>query len=62
MILTFETSSYPFKDGKTGYNLAKNGTQDLAPNFRTKGFKYNFFNRIINEWNGLPNHIPNYIE
>ena len=21
------------------------------------GFKYSFFNRIVNEWNVLPNHI-----
>ena len=24
---------------------------------RTNGFKYSFFNRIVNEWNSLPNHI-----
>ena len=30
----------------------------LVPNFsRTNGFKYSFFNRIVNEWYGLPNHI-----
>ena len=31
----------------------------LVPNFsRTDGFKYSFFfNRIVNEWSGLPNHI-----
>ena len=23
----------------------------------TDTFKYSFFNRIVNEWNGLPNHI-----
>ena len=46
------------KDRNTGYNLRKNDTQDLVPNFsRTDGFKYSFFNRIVNEWNGLPNHI-----
>ena len=46
------------KDRNTGYNLRKNDTQDLVPNFsRTGGFKYSFFNRIVNEWNGLPNHI-----
>ena len=38
--------------------MRKNDTQDLVPNFsRTDGFKYSFFNRIVNEWNGLPNHI-----
>ena len=21
------------------------------------GFKYSFFNRVVDEWNGLPNHI-----
>ena len=42
----------------TGYNLRKNDTQDLVPNFsRTDGFKYSFFNRVVDEWNGLPNHI-----
>ena len=46
------------KDRNTGYNLGKNDTQDLFPNFsRTDGFKYSFFARIVNEWNGLPNHI-----
>ena len=46
------------KDRNTGYKLRKNDTQDLAPNFsRTDGFKYSFFNRVVNEWNGLPNHI-----
>ena len=49
------------KDRNTGYNLRKNDTQDLVPNFSgTDGFKYTgsfFFNRIVNEWNGLPNHI-----
>ena len=24
---------------------------------RTDGFKYSFFNRVVDEWNGLPNHI-----
>ena len=43
---------------KQWYNLRKNDTQDLVPNFsRTDGFKYSFFNRIVNEWNSLPNHI-----
>ena len=23
----------------------------------TNGFKYSFFNRVVNEWNGLLNHI-----
>ena len=41
-ILTFQTSSY--FDRNTGYNLRKNDTQDLVPNFsRTDGFKYSFF-------------------
>ena len=41
-----------------GYNLRKNDTQDLVPNFsRTNGFKYSFLNRIIDEWNFLPNHF-----
>ena len=32
------------KDRNTGYNLRKNDTQDLVPNFsRTDGFKYSFF-------------------
>ena len=45
-------------DRNTDYNLRKNDTQDLVPNFsRTDGFKYGFFNRTVNEWNGLPNHI-----
>ena len=43
------------KDRNTGYNLRKNDTQDLVPNFsRTNGFKFSFFYRIVNEWNGLP--------
>ena len=46
------------KDRNTGYNSRKNDTQDLVPNFsRTDGFKYSFFNRIVNEWNGLPIHV-----
>ena len=46
------------KDRNTGYNLRKNDTQDLVPNFsRTDGFKYSFFNRVVDEWNGLPNHV-----
>ena len=32
------------KDGSTGYNLRKNDTQDLVPNFsRTNCFKYSLF-------------------
>ena len=46
------------KDRNTGYNLRKSDTQDLVPNFsRTDGFKYSFFNRVVDEWNGLPSHI-----
>ena len=46
------------KDRNTGYNVRKNDTRDLVPNFsRTDGFKYSFFNRVVDEWNGLPNHI-----
>ena len=46
------------KDRNTGYNLRKNDTQDLVPNFSTTdGFKYSFFNRVVDEWNCLPNHI-----
>ena len=43
---------------KQWYNFRKNDTQDLVPDFsRTDGFKYSFFNRIVNEWSGLPSHI-----
>ena len=46
------------KDRNTCYNLRKNDTQDLVPNCsRTDGFKYSFFNRVVDEWNGLPNHF-----
>ena len=46
------------KDGNINRNLRKNETQDLAPNFkRTNGFKYSIFNRVVHEWNSLPNHI-----
>ena len=46
------------KDRNAGYNLRKNDTQDLTPNVsRTNDFKYSFFSRIVNEWNGLPNLI-----
>ena len=39
-----------------GYKL-RSDTQDLVPNFsRTNGLKYSFFNRIVDEWNSLPNH------
>ena len=32
------------KERKMGYNLRKNDTQDLVPNFsRTNGLKYSFF-------------------
>ena len=44
------------KERNTGYNLRKNSTQDLGPDFsRTNGLKYSFF-RIVNEWN-LPYDI-----
>ena len=46
------------KNRKVKYNLRKNDSQDLVPNHsRTNGFKYSFFNRIINEWNSIPNDI-----
>ena len=46
------------KDRSIGYNLRKNDTQDLVPNFsRTNGLKCSFFNRIVDEWNILPNQI-----
>ena len=36
------------KDRNTGYNLRKNDTQDLVPNFsRTDGFKYSFFLTVL---------------
>ena len=61
MILTYSYSNSKLilcKERNTGYNLRKNDTQDLVPNFsRTDGCKYSFFIRIVNEWNGLPNHI-----
>ena len=58
MILTFQISSYFVRTEITGYNLRKNDTQDLVPNVsRTDGFKYGFFNCVVDEWNGLPNHI-----
>ena len=38
--------------------MRKNDTQDIVPNFsRTDGLKYSFFNRVVDEWNGLPSHI-----
>ena len=39
--------------------MRKNDTQDHVSDFsRTDGFKYSFFfNRVVDEWNGLPNHI-----
>ena len=47
------------KDRNTGYNLRKNDTvQDLVPNFsRTDGLNTVFLNRVVDEWNGLPNYI-----
>ena len=47
------------KERSMGYNLRKNDTQDLVPNFsRTNRLKYSFFfNHIVDEWNSLPNHI-----
>ena len=41
-----------------GYNLRKNDTQDLVPNFnRTNGLKYIYiFNRIVDECYSLPYH------
>ena len=36
------------KGRKMGYNLRKNDTQDLFPNFsRTNGLKYSFFNLLL---------------
>ena len=38
--------------------MRKNDARDLVQNFtRTGGLNIVFFNRIVNEWNGLPNHI-----
>ena len=38
------------KDRNINYNLRKNDTQDLAPNFcRTNGFKYSFLDRVAYE-------------
>ena len=39
--------------------MRKYDTQDHVPDFsRTDGFKYSFFfSRVVDEWNGLPNHI-----
>ena len=38
--------------------MRKNDTQDLVPNFsRTDGLNTVFLNRVVDEWNGLPNHI-----
>ena len=34
------------KDRNTGYNVRKNDTQDLS---RTDGFKYSFFDRVVDE-------------
>ena len=40
------------KDRNTGYNLRKNDTQDLVPNFsRTDGFKYSFL--TVLQMNGM---------
>ena len=29
----------------------------MEAQFGSDGFKYSFFNRVVDEWNGLPNHI-----
>lgn len=43
-------------DRNVVFNLRKNDTQDLVPKFSsTYNLKFNFFNRIANEWNGLRN-------
>lgn len=40
------------------FNLRKYDTQDLVTKFSsTYNLKFYFFNRIANEWNGLPNQI-----
>ena len=40
------------KDRNTGYNLRKNDTQDLVPNFSTTdGFKYSFL--TVLQMNGI---------
>ena len=37
-----------YKDRNTGYNLRKNDTQDLVPNFsRTDGLKYSVFLTVL---------------
>lgn len=58
MIIIDISDKLIFCKGKsTGYNLKKNGTQDLVPSFsRTNGLKCSFFNCIVKEWNSLPNH------
>ena len=47
------------KDRNLDYDLEKNDSLDLVCMYssRTNGFKYSYFNRIINEWNSLPNDI-----
>ena len=47
------------KERSMGYNLRKNDTQDLIPNFsRTNGLKFSFlFNCIVDEWNSPPKHM-----
>ena len=46
------------KERNVDYNLRKNDSLDLVSMYsRTNSFKYNYFIRIINEWNSLPNDI-----
>ena len=40
--------------------MRKNDTQDLVPNFsRPDGFKYSFFNRVVDAWNVYPIILEN---
>jgi len=46
------------KDRNEVFNLRKYDTQDLVPKFSsTYNLKFYYFNRIANEWNGLPHQI-----
>ena len=58
MILIFQISLYFVRTEIQVITRGKMTDRTLFQIFcKTDGFKYCFFNRIVNEWNGLPNHI-----
>ena len=47
----------PFKDFQSD-QIQRSSRKIFTAHYAwTDGFKYSFFSRVVDEWNGLPNHI-----